>query len=1271
MDSFETEISSKLNEFERYLNNNSSGDTTNIDQQLQNELIQRDLQDLYQLYNYYLNFNKLNNNNNNDNDHDNKAKFIRYLITRRLNNFEHQLKPKSQFYTNSLLFKSVSTTNNSINCLSLLKDYQDFECLTKNSIINSDRRLRISNIKLEPQLCDNKYLIVFYQFEKESVEIENENETINKQIPPRPPTTVRKSFKRVPTLTFRRSTSADHGNYTATTKNNTKHSNLDINYSKNDSPLKKVTSMNCLLINQIEYQTPKFNKSYQHQHHRNHHQYSLNKRVFNLDSKCNHLVTVVYQLVQNFDGVDYRQPVKYSKIDLNQNNIDEKYNHLYETIDILFDSLVDKDEQKKDNNELSNLANNDGVLRRFKRSLSTNRIRIRSSSRGNSLNETTTTTTTNTNNEITCDNNKSIFNGDVSFVKNKSVKDYIELNTFSLNNIGIFDSKRPLFIDVDNEDDENNSRFDYWFKTWSPMIELSPTNQITYKTESLSSKYLEIFYIHLDSIDVQNDNNQHLSMKDKQNRNFRSKLPKHSMPTPAITPVSTLDSLYYLQVDIDEKLKNGIEFIKDNETNKQTYQTSLFTKNQNINDICCVGVTLDHFLDRIEFNSKHGYSKPLLLNIKLFCLENDYKNPSLIATGTLEYSLNREDDSSLIQQSTKLTLLMKNEKQSSSQNIEIIRLNLHFNEKQFKKMIKFEPNIHNLIYFNQIINDESIGSYEINENTILSKINISQLIVSTKMYLDNNKSSRKEAEHINYWSEGVEELLIIRRFIRIIYFILSLPAKAKQNVKFKDYSISSIDETCLLLGYINNALLRSITKLENWSINNKKYFKDEDDKNQVDNDPFGILLKKLFNNEKASRPINLRVIINGLIRLVKQSFTSEFISFFLNLDNIKQIQGFIYIKLILIFFQIKGSNHFMRSYSLNAFIKFIAILSEFSIISNYELKYELNNMFTKLFPLSASVEIEVETAPSPIILLVENLNYTNFGVFVDALKAVFSSYEIATIICDYFIHHIINSNDRKMCLKAIDKIIINGFIESSLFIDNYQFRDKIIEYLIKKFNKLFEATTTPTPFIKTNEQMDKSLEINSFRHLRIKLLRVFFCKNLTVSRKNLNSLIEISLSSSIESLINISNNDNKRSKQYLSDSFLILVDSLEILMNTFTMSSGGETFAKINDNQKICNNLNYNNLYDCFTILSRFLNDQYESSFKWLKNTKNIHDRIDFIIQKFIKFIQKHLLCYLIFTSTNESNYSSGKIELFVQMSEFVGLDLHVKFLKKKRCFQY
>lgn len=343
----------------------------------------------------------------------------------------------------------------------------------------------------------------------------------------------------------------------------------------------------------------------------------------------------------------------------------------------------------------------------------------------------------------------------------------------------------------------------------------------------------------------------------------------------------------------------------------------------------------------------------------------------------------------------------------------------------------------------------------------------------------------------------------------------------------------------------------------------------------------------------------------------------------------------------------------------NYIIEILVVLSK-SSNSNYQLKYDLNELITKLIK-----QFNLKQK----LIIYSKLNFN----FLDYLNDLFNGTELANLICSKMfnvngINTGIGSEEQyKPNPEAINdfnslviKIINDSVFNLSSFHANYQFRDKLVEFVIANYLN-FEK-------VSLNNETSYAKMLNGDQVMLIKnLLKIKY----KLSKQNLDNLIKSTFKLIIYSLINCFklyeqqndlntnpaelNNETNSLKMlllnktnYLIDNFLCLIEILDFILSTKT--------NKLQPNAFYLENLSDHDLINLFEIiiyyfkLNKFNNKfiVHKKSLFYTSNCINNQHKlwlnVNMTIFKFAKQIQKYLLRYLI-SKFNDDNEQSVCLE--------------------------
>ena len=273
-------------------------------------------------------------------------------------------------------------------------------------------------------------------------------------------------------------------------------------------------------------------------------------------------------------------------------------------------------------------------------------------------------------------------------------------------------------------------------------------------------------------------------------------------------------------------------------------------------------------------------------------------------------------------------------------------------------------------------------------------------------------------------------------------------------------------------------------------------------------------------------------------------------------------------------------------------LQLICQLSHENNKSKFELKYEINDLMAKLFGPKSQFASNIRR---------KSIVYTNLKFnFVNTLQEYFSGIELANLICAHFLNAVDSSNE--ILLRFINEQLF----QLDTFDSNPQFRDAIVAHICKHlFNE-------KGPF--SNEQLNVAVNLFKFRS--------------RLSKQNLENLVNIMLKPLIASLVtnfkpNEKANDIK-SNQYLVNSFLCLMEAIDVIM-TDRVSSKAQQYLIQNDE---------NILSSLFEIVLYYFRCEQFSEVP----RPHLWFRVNSVILELSKFIQKHIERYLITNRVDEMN---------------------------------
>jgi hypothetical protein len=304
--------------------------------------------------------------------------------------------------------------------------------------------------------------------------------------------------------------------------------------------------------------------------------------------------------------------------------------------------------------------------------------------------------------------------------------------------------------------------------------------------------------------------------------------------------------------------------------------------------------------------------------------------------------------------------------------------------------------------------------------------------------------------------------------------------------------------------------------------------------------------------------------------------------------------------------------------------------SKSSNMTLYELKYDLNDIFSKLSKqLIVSKNNKIQIYKFLNLKFLDHLSDNNF----------YTGNELANLILNkLFVTNNNNMPAEDQTMNELNIKFINDQIFSlNLFINNYQFRDGIIEYIIH------------------NHYLNKNNLLLSFD--QILMLKDLIRFKLKMSRQNLDNLIKSSIKLLINSLIHYfkvkekcqeNNMTTNLNINYLLNGYLCLIELLDLIQSNNNNKSYNYIEQLTNQELKhifqIIISFNYgstnSNIFKA-TVLNK-TNLFYEFSSFNLNNMDKVWLNVNLFIVKFSNYIQKYLLCY----SINNNNNSNSNSEI-------------------------
>ena len=299
--------------------------------------------------------------------------------------------------------------------------------------------------------------------------------------------------------------------------------------------------------------------------------------------------------------------------------------------------------------------------------------------------------------------------------------------------------------------------------------------------------------------------------------------------------------------------------------------------------------------------------------------------------------------------------------------------------------------------------------------------------------------------------------------------------------------------------------------------------------------------------------------------------------------------------------------------------------SKSSNMTLYELKYDLNDIFSKLSKQMAASKIsKIQIYKFLNLKFLDHLSENNF----------YNGSELANLLLYKLLVNNNNLTDDQIINELNIKFINDQIFSLKLFVNNYQFRDAIIEYILH------------------NNFINRSNLLSFDQILMLKELIRFKIK---MSRQNLDFLIKNSLKHLINSLIHYykvkekckeNNVTTSLNINYLLNGYLCLIEILDLIQSSNNNKSYNYIEQLTNTELKhlfqIIISFNYgssnSNLFKT-TILNK-TNIFYEFSNFNLNNMDKVWLNVNLFIVKFSNYVQKYLICYTI----NSNNHNSNSI---------------------------
>ena len=246
--------------------------------------------------------------------------------------------------------------------------------------------------------------------------------------------------------------------------------------------------------------------------------------------------------------------------------------------------------------------------------------------------------------------------------------------------------------------------------------------------------------------------------------------------------------------------------------------------------------------------------------------------------------------------------------------------------------------------------------------------------------------------------------------------------------------------------------------------------------------------------------------------------------------------------------------------------------------SKYELKYEINDLILKLFAGKYVDQKRRATICSYLDLK-----------FLNHLTDLFTPFELSNLISSKFLAEPSDAETHSLIIKTINK----NLFKIDLFDTNYQFRDTLVNFIVKTYLNITKL---------------KNLDINDILDL-VKNILTYKSK---LTRNNLDLLINSSLRFMIDKMTLTINNDPSISSVKGFDIFICLIELIDLTM--LNKSS-----------LEILTSENLSNLFQAFTFY-------FDSSDKLnpKPDAHKLHLGINLIVLKFSKYVQKILNRYLI-----------------------------------------
>jgi len=294
-------------------------------------------------------------------------------------------------------------------------------------------------------------------------------------------------------------------------------------------------------------------------------------------------------------------------------------------------------------------------------------------------------------------------------------------------------------------------------------------------------------------------------------------------------------------------------------------------------------------------------------------------------------------------------------------------------------------------------------------------------------------------------------------------------------------------------------------------------------------------------------------------------------------------------------------NNFEKSALFELTVKCLSKLIEIIIYlsinkSKYEIKYEINDLIMKIFRMEC-----LDTNQQTIV-------YNNLDLsFILLLTDFYTPYELA----DMIINKVLNKTNELLSLKLVN----SNIFQLDFFKSNYQFRNRFVQFFVKNF-------------------LDKSFKLT---HDHLKLIKNVLIFKKEISKQNIDDLIRSLFKQLINLVINVFKTTDLLDKQIHFKKDSIIIDSFLSLFEIINIITNIKTFS-IND---ILSNQDLNYLFEIIIF--------YIKNSNKIINDIRCQAKMNIIILRFSKFIQKHLQFYQI-AENIEINDESALIQSYFEM---------------------